>query len=317
MRQKMSDEKKDQKFTRDQAAAIMPKLKGLKVEIIELKGGISNKLYRVKASDGGDYVFRLYGERTEMFVDRDIEMKAMQSLQPLNISPGVVVYLPEKRVTVIEFIDAITLKNEDFLKEDLWEKIIRPIRIIHNSNINISKVFDPIEEVRRFYNIFKDMNLNYPEFDIEGIINILAEIDKTAAVPRDDFVLCHNDLLADNFMLNNNKERSGEPMFIIDWEYAGMSTPYYEIADMFQEILVPRDIEIRLLEIYWGNRDMEKHVYMTDLFKPFPDTFWFLWSMIQLNTSKIKFDYYNYGKEKFENALVNVDYLRENYQVKI
>ncbi len=295
----------------------MPQLKGLELEIIELKGGISNKLFRVKASDGGDYVFRLFGEKTEMFVDRDIEMKAMQSLQPLKILPGVVVYLPGKRVTVIEFIDAYTLKNEDFLKEHLWEKIIHPIRIVHDSSINISKVFDPIEEVRRFYKIFNDMNLKYPEFDIEGTINILVEIDKIASVPRDDFVLCHNDLLADNFMLNNDKERSGEPMFIIDWEYAGMSTPYYEIADMFQEILVPRDIELKLLEIYWGNRDMEKHVYMTDLFKPFPDIFWFFWSMIQLNTSKIKFDYYNYGKDKFENALGNIDHLRENYRVEI
>lgn len=313
----MGSGKKDKILTRDQAAAIMPQLKGLELEIIELKGGITNKLYRVKASNGGDYVFRLFGEKTEMFVDRDIEMKAMQSLQPLKISPGVVVYLPEKRVTVIEFIDAYTLKNDDFLKEGLWEKIIRPIRIVHDSSINIAKVFDPIEEVMRFYKIFKDMNLNYPEFDIEGTINILVEIDKTASVPRDDFVLCHNDLLADNFMLINDSERPGEHMYIIDWEYAGMNTPYYEIADMFQEILVSRDIELKLLEIYWGNRDMEKHVYMTDLFKPFPDIFWFLWSMIQLNTSKIKFDYYNYGKEKFENALSNVDYVREYYHVKI
>ncbi len=313
----MGSEKKDRKFTGDQAAVIMPQLKGLELEIIELKGGITNKLYRVKASDGGDYVFRLYGEKTEMFVDRDIEMKAMQALQPLKISPGVIVYLPEKRVTVIEFINAYTLKNEDFLKEDLWEKIVRPVRILHDSSINISKVFDTIEEVRRLYKIFKDMNLKYPEFDIEGIIDVLVEIDKTASVPRGEFVLCHNDLLADNFMLIDDSEGPGEPMYIIDWEYAGMNTPYYEIADMFQEILVPRDVELKLLEIYWGNRDMEKHVYMTDLFKPFPDIFWFLWSMIQLNTSKIKFDYYNYGKEKFENALSNIDYLRKYYRLKI
>ena len=281
--------KEDRIFTSGQAAAIMPQLKGLELDIIELKGGISNKLYRVKASDGGDYVFRLYGEKTEMFVDRDIEMRAMQSLEPLNISPGVVVYLPEKRVTVIEFIDAYTLKNEDFLKEDLWEKIIRPVKIVHNSKINISRVFDPIKEVRRFYEIFKDMGLDYPEFDIEGIINILGEIDKIAAVPLDGFVLCHNDLLADNFMLNDKKQRSGEPMFIIDWEYAGMNTPYYEIADMFQEILVPRDIEMKLLEIYWGNRDMEKHVYLTDLFKPFPDIFWFEYNSSGNNPNTLRF----------------------------
>ncbi len=161
------------------------------------------------------------------------------------------------------------------------------------------------------------MNLDYPEFDIEGTINILVKIDKAASVPHDEYVMCHNDLLADNFILISDSEGAGEPMYLIDWEYAGMGTPYYEAADMFQEILVPRDVERKMLEIYWENRDMERNIYMTDLFKPFPDIFWFLWSIIQLNTSTIKFDYYNYGKEKYENALKNIDYLREHYRVKI
>jgi thiamine kinase-like enzyme len=295
----------------------MPELEGKELEITVLKGGITNKLYRVKTSDGGDYVFRLYGEKTEMFVDRDVEMEAMRSLQPLNISPKLVAYLPEKSVTVIEFINAYTMKNEDFLKEELWEKIVRPVKLVHNSNIKVSSIFDPLEEVKRFHNIYKDLDLDYPEFDIESMISILGKIDKTASIDQDEYVICHNDLLADNFMLKNNGSMSGEQMYLIDWEYAGMGTPYYEIADMFQEILVPKTVERKLLEIYWENRDMEKNIYMTDLLKPFPDVFWFLWSLIQLNTSTIEFDYYNYGKVKFENALNNIKYLRDNYNFKI
>jgi hypothetical protein len=96
-----------------------------------------------------------------------------------------------------------------------------------------------------------------------------------------------------------------------------MNTCFYELADMFQEIIVPREIEKKLLEIYWENKDMEHNVYMTELFKPFPDIYWFLWSLIQLNISKIDFDYYNYGKVKYENAKENIRYLRENYSLRI
>ena len=53
------------------------------------------------------------------------------------------------------------------------------------------------------------------------------------------------------------------------------------------------------------------------MYKPFPDIYWFLWSLIQLNVSKIEFDYYNYGKIKYENALGNLDFLRQTYGVAV
>jgi hypothetical protein len=56
---------------------------------------------------------------------------------------------------------------------------------------------------------------------------------------------------------------------------------------------------------------------MIDLFKPFPDIYWFLWSLIQLNISSLGFDYYNYGRVKYENAQKNIDRLREIYNLKI
>ena len=85
---------------------------------------------------------------------------------------------------------------------------------------------------------------------------------------------------------------------------------------MFQEIFVPREAERNLLKVYWEDRDLDFHQYVTDLFKPFPDICWFLWSLIQLNISTIPFDYYNHGKVKSENARKNIDYLRSHYKLK-
>jgi len=102
-------------------------------------------------------------------------------------------------------------------------------------------------------------------------------------------------------------------MYLIDWEYAGMNTIYYEIAD----ILVPGNMEIKMLKIYFEDKNMVNNIYLIDMFKPFPDIYWFLWSMIQLNISSIDFDYYNYGKVKYENAKKNIIHLRSDYGVKI
>jgi len=305
-------------LTPDSCINLMPELNGLDLDIQELKGGITNKLYRVKSSDGGDYVFRIYGEKTDLFIDRDVEMENLRRMEPSGVTPRLIRYLPEQHTTVVEFIPGYVLKNEDFLKESLWELIIRPIRIIHRSGIILPLIFDPLTEVKRFHRILEGLARNsYPEFDIHNTIHVLEKISDICGISRSRFVPCQNDLLADNFILSEASPKSREPMYLIDWEYAGMSTPYYDIADMFQEILVPRKVEREFLELYWDNKDVNYHEYLTDLLKPFPDIYWFLWSLIQLNISTLPFDYYSYGRVKYENARRNISYCREHYGTRI
>ena len=107
-------------------------------------------------------------------------------------------------------------------------------------------------------------------------------------------------------------------MYIIDWEYGGMAPRFYDIADMFQEILVPRDNEKAIVAEYEQDDDRyERTLFYIDMYKPFPDIYWFLWSLIQLNISKIEFDYYDYGKVKYENALGNLEFMRDRYGVAV
>lgn len=300
-------------FTYADCIRLMPEWSGLALEIRELKGGITNRLYRVTSATGMDCVFRFYGKKTELFIDRDAETENLRLLGALGITPRLIRYLPEQGVTVVEFIPGYVLKNEDFLKEELWERIISPIRTVHQSGIRLPSLFNPLTEVRRLYKILEGINPGYPEFDLPGTIGILQKISEAAGVSPSRYVPCHNDLLADNFVLTEDGNRSF--MCLIDWEYGGMAPAHYDLADMFQEILLPRQVERRLVDLYWEGNDTDHHQYMTDLFKPFPDIYWFLWSLIQLNISSLAFDYYRYGKIKYENARKNIDILRSHYGV--
>ncbi len=295
----------------------MPEFEGLEIKIDELKGGITNTLYRVQSPKGHDYVVRLYGRKTELFINREIEMENITRMQSTGVTPKLVKYLPDRRVTVVEFIPGYVLKNEDFLKEELLDKIVRPIKIIHESGVILPSIFNPLVEVQKMDRILRSIKSSYPEFKIEQTLETLEKIDGHARISPDTYVPCHNDLLADNFILVADRGKYKEPMYLIDWEYAGMSTPYYDLADMFQEILLPREKESEILKVYWGEGDIEHHTYMTDLFKPFPDIYWFLWSLIQHNLSAIEFDFYNYGKVKYDNAQENIRYLRDHYGVNL
>ena len=86
---------------------------------------------------------------------------------------------------------------------------------------------------------------------------------------------------------------------------------------MFQEILVPRDVEKNIVKEYCSGGKIDRTLFYIDLFKPFPDIYWFLWSLIQLNISKIEFDYYDYGKTKYDNAIENLKFLKKQYGVAV
>ncbi|MCP4626559.1 MAG: phosphotransferase family protein [bacterium] len=309
----------DQEFTMEVCHQLLPDWKDLDIRINELSGGITNKLYRVQ-SDKGDYTVRIYGDKTDLFINRDYEAHTIQEMAKVGVASNMIKYMPEIGVTIVEFIgDSIVLTNDHFLDTSLHSEIVVPVRKIHSSGVRLKKIFNPLVEVMKMSAILKGLDAEYDEFDISGTIQRLIKLSSIINLPESQYTPCHNDLLADNFILINDdaRERYAEPMYIIDWEYGGMAPKYYDIADMFQEILVPRDSEKSIVENYCDGNNFERTLFLIDLFKPFPDIYWFLWSLIQLNISKIEFDYYNYGKVKYENALGNLKFMEGEYGVAV
>ena len=309
----------DQEFTTKVCHRLLPDWKGLDIQISQLSGGITNKLFRIQ-SEKGDYTVRIYGDKTDLFINRDVEAHTIQEMAKVGVASNLIKYMPELGVTIVEFIgDSIVLKNEDFLDQALYPKIVTPIRKIHSSAVRLKQIFNPLVEVMKMSAILKRLDAKYKEFDISGTIQRLIKLSSIINIPESEYTPCHNDLLADNFILINDDARKkyAEPMYIIDWEYAGMAPRYYDIADMFQEILVPREAEKGIVKEYCKGNDFDRTLFLIDLFKPFPDIYWFLWSLIQLNISKIDFDYYNYGRVKYENAIGNLKFVEREYGVAV
>ncbi len=309
----------DQEFTAEVCHRLLPDWKDLDIQITQLSGGITNKLFRIQ-SEKGDYTVRIYGDKTDLFINRDYEAHTIQEMARVGVASNMIKYMPELGVTIVEFIgDSIVLTNDDFLNASLYSKIVAPVRKIHSSGVQLKQIFNPLVEVMKMSAILKRLNVDYEEFDISGTIERLVKLSSIINIPQSEYTPCHNDLLADNFILINDdaRDRYDEPMYIIDWEYAGMAPKYYDIADMFQEILGPREAEKGIVGEYCNGDNFDRTLFLIDLFKPFPDIYWFLWSLIQLNISKIEFDYYNYGKTKYENAIENLKFMKEEYGVAV
>jgi thiamine kinase-like enzyme len=263
---------------------------------------------------------RIYGDKTDLFINRENEAHAIREMSKIGVCSNLVKFLPQIGVTIVEFIgDCTVLSNQHFLDESLYPKIVDPIRKVHTSGVTLKKIFNPLIEVMKMSAILTRLDAHYPEFDIQGTIDRLIKLSSIINIPDSDYTPCHNDLLADNFLLINEDalHKYQHPVYIIDWEYAGMAPKYYDIADMFQEILVPREAEEKIVDAYCQSEAFERTLFLIDMFKPFPDIYWFLWSLIQKNISTIDFDYYKYGKIKYENAIKNLAFVRDAYGVSV
>ncbi len=49
----------------------------------------------------GDVAVRIYGDKTELFIDRDYEADAIEKMTVEGISPKLIKYLPERSVTIV------------------------------------------------------------------------------------------------------------------------------------------------------------------------------------------------------------------------
>ena len=177
------------KFTEEVVKELLPEWSDARnMEIVVLEGGITNKLYRIK-SDKGDVAVRIYGDRTEMFINRDWEAEAIDKMAAEQISPKLVKYIPEQKVTIVEFVTGCyTMKNPDFLKAELHELIVDPIRRIHRSKARLSKLFDPPVEVEKMAAILeKDVGVSYPKFDIAGTLRKFRKLAEHTAIPKSEY----------------------------------------------------------------------------------------------------------------------------------
>ena len=69
--------------------------KDVDIHISQLSGGITNKLYRIQ-SEKGDCTVRIYGDKTDLFINRDNEANTIRKMSKVGVSSKLVKYMPDK-----------------------------------------------------------------------------------------------------------------------------------------------------------------------------------------------------------------------------
>jgi thiamine kinase-like enzyme len=108
-------------------------------------------------------------------------------------------------------------------------------------------------------------------------------------------VLGHNDLLNANFLFDGR-------LRIVDWEYAGMSDPFFDLANASVNNGFPAASETALLGHYVG--DVSDTVTSTlHLMKIVSELREAMWGVVQMAISALEVDFTTYARDRGEHAI--------------
>jgi thiamine kinase-like enzyme len=263
-------------------AALSGELGPPESEPVPLLGGITNRNYRLRWA-GRDCVLRLPGKHTALLgIDRTAERDATAAAA---VAPDVVAFSEELGCLVTGFIDGRPVAAEE-LRGPLLEEIAGALRAIHAGPV-LRHTFSPWERVDAYRLIARRARMPLPVGFQE--VDLAADQIAEALGPR-PAVPCHNDLLTANFLHDSTRLR------ILDWEYAGMGDPMFDLANLAANNEFAEADEERLLAAYYGaaRPELLAGLRLMRLIAAFWEA---MWAVVQSAVSELDFDFAGYAAE--------------------
>lgn len=197
-----------------------------------LLGGMSHFTYHIQAKDI-DYTIRLIGKAGNLYVDRVEELENIKRIIPLGLNNETVFFDTKTGVKIAKYIPGTVLTELDIM--DHLPKIAETLKKLHNSKIEPFKDYELKKRLERYESYINCRSEKYLELK-SNWFQMYEEVYQK--YPK---VFCHNDAQRSNMVLANNQ------LYLLDWEYAALNDPYYDIASFGN---VKFDDALMLLEAY-------------------------------------------------------------------
>jgi len=272
-----------------------------------MPGGITNRNYRVRDA-GSLYAARLCVERPLLGIDRRNEVACQKAAHSIGIAPELVHH--EDGVLISRYVSGRTLAAEDVRDPAFLPRLAAVLQRLHGSWDRLTGAFlyfCAFQTVRTYAATAVRLGARLPG-DIDGCLDDARELSRQLAPFQP--ALCHNDLLASNIIADDGR------VWLVDWEYAGMGHPLFDLACVSANCAFSESHEAALLAGYRGSVDA-RDVRELRVLKTMAHLREALWSVIQTIASDIDFDYSRYADENFaayrearrrlENAPVEAD----------
>ncbi|CAG7823355.1 unnamed protein product, partial [Allacma fusca] len=291
------------------------------IQMRVFSGGITNKLVGFYLnSDKDDVVIvKMYGEKTEMFIDRDEEIKTMQLLHDRKCGP--ILYAIFDNGIAYEYTPGAPLNVINCRADTVYPLVAKEMARMHSIPLSPEE-YEKGSSIWKLLKMFCKLSLealdSKPEvkarFEAVGISNqwgLLAveELEVLCSKEPMPLAFCHNDILLGNVILDEKRD----VVAFIDFEYAATNYVPFDIANHFNEFAGGEDIDFSLypdeefqrawigqylnhLKIGEGKSgyDVDTFYRWVQLCTPISLVLWMVWGIVQTCYSDIDYDFFTF-----------------------
>lgn len=286
------------------AMARVPELSGWPLTLTPLSGGITNRNFLVSVAgrtSGADrYVIRLAGNDTHLLgISREVEHAATVAAAGVGVGPEVTAFIRPEGYLVTRFIEGTPVSDEAVHRPETLRRVADSLRRIHDGPA-IPGLFVPLRIVEAYRALALARGVRIPaEYDLASAIGRRIELAclSSPLEPRP----CHNDLLNANFIDDGTRIR------LVDWEYAGMGDPFFDLGNFSINHELTPDEDAALLAAYDGvvGEPAPDRLARLTLMRVVSDFREAMWGVLQQGISTLDVDFVAYAAEHFERLLAN------------
>ncbi|XP_063379777.1 ethanolamine kinase [Cydia fagiglandana] len=297
--------------------------------------GITNKLvacqYQSQAqfndniSSGNNVVLvRIYGNKTDLIIDRTAELRNIKKLNVLGLAPKI--YGIFENGLAYQYYPGITLNVDTVLDSKVWPLVAKQMAKMHKVQLGPEVTKKPMvwDKIDQFLNLlpepFTDETKQKRFVDSFGSLTKLRieseRLKSYVTKTESPIVFAHNDLLLGNVIHNQDE---GTISFI-DYEYAAYNYQAFDIANHFNEFVglsiddidyakyPSKEFQMSWIAAYLAEflnvdspdqRAVEKVYEEVQQLALASHFMWGAWSLVQFELSDIDFDFGRYAKIRF------------------
>ena len=172
-------------------------------------------------------------------LDRSAEFHLLNCIQSYGFSPEPLYSDPREGILIYRFFEGEVLTPTDLGTRGKLVELGKILGSIHRLHLpDFTTRF--LNQIRHYEKELKN--------DVDG--NLLKrgiDLFESLSANEDDWVLCHNDLIAANLV-------QGKRLLILDWEYASLNHPYFDLATVLENHALTESQSELFLDAYSGER---------------------------------------------------------------
>jgi len=256
---------------------------------------MTNRLMRFSVDDN-PYLLRVPGEGSNELTNRAQEAAVYNALAEKGIAEEIVYISPKDGYKISIYLENARMCDPRSLSD--VTACMKHLQKLHQMKLEVPHEFNIMEKIERYEGL-RGGESSFGDYDEvrRNVTDLLATLDCTAG----EYTLCHADPVHDNFLF------VGGRLYLIDWEYAGMSEAHADVAMFCLYADFSKEEVDHAIDIYFGGQAQPIDRFKVYTYAAAAGFLWTVWceykEKVGVSYSEYAMRQYRYAKRFYKHAI--------------